>query len=62
MKIVVKWKYPDETKIRENIYTDIDPASIYVSSQFVGFSQSREESGWQFPLSHIIHLNVREEL
>lgn len=69
MKITIKWRYPDETKIHENTYFGIAPETIVISNGKLTFGESMltpsEETSarqhWNFPLDHIVKMTVDEE-
>ena len=62
MKIVVKWKYPNEVEsnIHENTYYDINPSSIAIAGGFLRFATTADDNDdMLFSLDHIVSFNVK---
>ena len=63
MKLIIKWRYPDEEQTHEHIFYDINPKKINIGYGFLYFEAMEEpqKKHWTFALSHIIEMHMEEE-
>ena len=63
MKLYIKWRYPNEEKIHEHTFYDIDPKTVGIHYGFLGFCayENPEEKNWNFPISHVVEMEMEEE-
>ena len=61
MKLYIKWRYPEEAETHEHTFFDIDPSTISMSYGFLTFGTKDYEQHWNFPISHIIEMKVRND-
>ena len=65
MNLHIKWKYPDEIepKIHEHTFYDINPKKINISygSLYFEAMENPAEKHWQYPISHVIEMEMEEE-
>lgn len=63
MKLTLNWKYPNEERVYTAKYFNINPNKINISYGYLYFEcfEDKENAHWQFPLDHIVEMNMEEE-
>ena len=61
MKLHIKWKFPDEEKVHDRTFYDIDPKSICISNGFLFFNMKDHGTDLRYKIDYIIRMEMEEE-
>lgn len=66
MKLIIKWRYPDETEIHEHTYYDINSKSLSIHHGFLTFCEKITgetviPKHWNWAVDHIVELEMEDE-
>ena len=63
MKLILKWRYPDEEEIHEHTFYDINPKKITIHYNMLYFeaNENPKEKHWTILLNHIVEMYMEEE-
>jgi len=62
MKVIIKWRYPDETEIHENTFYDVDPTTVIIYGDRLSFAPvNNRNNNWSFALNHVVEMRIEVE-